>query len=303
MLKAFLTFYLTLTFILPLTAQEVDYTEHLDLAYAKEEGNPQDTLRKLNLVLPTAQDKPPLFIWIGGGAWSFVDRNVELPLARQFAQEGIAVATIGHRLSSGVWKDPERTTGVKHPAHIMDLALAVRWLIDQADEYGYDSNRVVVGGFSSGAHLAALISLDHSYLEAVDLDKSVLKGVIPVAGAYDIDSYYHGFLNSENSQHLAEQHVQAVFGETKKHFELASPTSYVSNISVPMLLMSEPGTYDYTKILEDLIKKEKFTAFDVVHIEEFDHAGLWRHLSNAGVSKYRDMMVEFIQDPQQTTNP
>ncbi len=98
------------------TFAQTEIIELKNLAYTESIDLPQDSLQQLNLVVPQS-DKPPLLIWIGGGAWSYGDRNLEMDIARQFAHEGIAVAAVGHRLSPAIWKNPSLISGIQHPAH------------------------------------------------------------------------------------------------------------------------------------------------------------------------------------------
>lgn len=270
--------------------------EIMDLAYLSPEDTQVDTLQQLNLVLPEGVDNPPLFIWIGGGAWSFVNRHMEMDLARQFAHEGIAVASVGHRLSRGAFSPGAHDVGVQHPAHIEDLAAAFHWLKQQADEYGYDADRIIVGGFSSGAHLAALLGSDPSYLKSYGYSTTDIKAIIPVAGAYDIEDYYGVFANNEDPgvQAMAETHVMDVFGP-QEGFTAASPSSYIESLEIPMLLISEGGLYNYTKLYEELLWESDYRQCQILHVFDKDHAGLWRDISHNEHSFTRNAMVHFIQ--------
>ena len=99
-------------------------TEHHDLLYVPTDAVEADSVQRLNLVLPTDVEQPPLLLWIGGGAWSYVNRAMEMDIARRMAAEGMAVASVGHRLSAAVWQNPALDEGVQHPAHIEDIASA-----------------------------------------------------------------------------------------------------------------------------------------------------------------------------------
>ncbi len=268
--------------------------ETSDISYLVENEIQDENLQKFNLVIPKGVDNPPLFIWIGGGAWAFVNRHQEMNFARKMAKEGFAVASLGHRLSPGVWRDPSLTTGVKHPTHISDVAQAFKWLYEKADSYGYNPDQIFIGGFSSGAHLSTLLSMDTRYLEKLGLSQDHIKGVIPVGGGYDIVAYREVFVNGPNPA-MAVQHVDAVFGDTKDAHIDASPTSYLDNLKVPMLIFSEDMTYNYTKIFEDAMRGTDFRDFEVVHVHTLDHAGLWRNISNEKNSRYRNMMVDFMR--------
>lgn len=273
------------------------FTEVNNLLYLDADEVEVDSLQRLNLIVPKGVDNPPLLIWIGGGAWSYVDRHVEMDLARKMAQKGIAFASIGHRLSSAVWRFPERTEGVQHPAHVEDVAKACKWLFDHAKEYGYDQANFFIGGFSSGAHLAALLTLDDQYLKAVGLSVDNFKGVIPMSGTYDIIDYHSAFANSENenSRRLTKQHVEAVFGDSEEDFIKASPVTFLNNLKLPMLIFSDMGLYNYTNLFEQKIRNEtEFTDFQVINVHKLNHAELWRDISLAEKSIYREMITYFI---------
>ncbi len=265
-----------------------------DLLYIDSSLVDNDSLQRLNLVIPENAGDIPLFIWIGGGAWAYGDRHGEMDLARMFAKEGIAVASLGHRMSPAVWRDPTLTEGVQHPAHVQDIAAAFKWLYDHAGAYGYDRNQIFIGGYSSGGHLAALLSLDERFLTEVGLKKQDIKGVIPIAGAYDISDYHAAFLNGSRPE-LATLHVEAIFGNTAAHWAEASPTSYVETMSVPMLLISERNSFNYTRIFEEVIRATNFSDFSVIHVSEMGHGEFWKHLSQAASSSYRDAIIAFIR--------
>ena len=271
--------------------QSGNYKIHMDLLYA---GN-SDSLQSLNLVLPEADTESfPLLVWIGGGAWSYGDKNQEMDLGEKFADAGIAVASIGHRLSPAIWRDSTLSSGIQHPKHVEDVAAAVSWLINHADSYGYDSEKLFIGGFSSGGHLAALLVLDPSYLDSYGLSPKLFKGMIPISGAYDIINYHEVFLNG-NSPELAEEHVDAVFGSGKKAHQNASPVNYLEQLSVPILLMSDGVVYRYSKLFEDRILETEFRDLQVVYAYALSHADLWKDLSFAENSKYREIIISFIQ--------
>jgi len=274
--------------------QSTEYTIHKDLAYLKKELTTNDSLQRLNLVVPNSNASSPLLIWIGGGAWSYVDRNQEMGLAKKMAAEGIAVASIGHRLSPATWRDSTLNTGIQHPKHIEDLAASVKWLYNNAANYGYDQEKMFIGGYSSGGHLAALICLDSTYLSDVGLSPQLFKGVIPISGTYDIADY-HEVLQNSGRPELAELHVEAVFGSTSEGFLNASPTSYLDQLSVPMLLMSDNNMYNYSKLFEEGIRETAFRAVQVVYSYQLSHGELWKNLSFAEISPYRDIIINFIK--------
>ena len=275
-----------------LFAQQVEPKTFPDLQY---HPNPtEDSLQRLNLVMPQGGKTPPLLVWIGGGAWSYVNRHMEMDLAGRFAAEGIAVASVGHRLSEALWTDPPKVGGIQHPEHIKDIAHAFKWLHDHATEYGYDRNNIFVGGFSSGAHLTALLAMDARYLKAQGLSQEHIRGIIPVGGTYDIENYHSVFVG--NPRDLDKLHVESVFGETAEGWRDASPTNYVEQLRVPMLLMSENNTFNYCRIFEDALRETEYREFETIHVHSLGHGPLWQNLSRSDDSPWRDAMVQFIHD-------
>lgn len=268
--------------------------EYNDLLYVDEELVENDSLQRLNLVVPITDEQCPLLIWIGGGAWSYVDRNQEKDFARQMGSRGIAVASVGHRLSPAIWKDSTLSHGIQHPKHIEDVATSVKWLYDQASDYGYDRENIFVGGFSSGGHLAALLGLDTTYINQAGLSANVFKGLIPISGTYDVSDYHAAFANGSKPE-LAELHVQAVFGNTEEEFSDASPISYLENLSVPMLIMSDGKVAHYTRLFEDRILETEFRNFQVVYSYNLSHGDFWRDISISEESVNRATIITFIK--------
>ena len=291
MLKLLSTSLALFTWFQGLAQESENYLIISDIPYYQ--GEDYDAANhKLNLVIPEHANNPPLLIWIGGGAWSYVDRQVEMELAKKIAKEGIAVASVGHRLSPATWKDPKLDTGIQHPEHILDISRAVKFLLESAEVYGYSESNFIIGGFSSGAHLAALLVMDPSYLEAQQIPVSLIKGAIPIAGTFDIPHYYQ--VMSAGHQALADNHIGGVFGLSSEAQLHASPTSYLQHLETPLLLIACANTRGYHQYFEDRLIDFGFNSYQAIY-PDYGHSDLWRHLSNAQMSDYRDLMVEFIQ--------
>ncbi|MCL6265105.1 alpha/beta hydrolase [Flagellimonas myxillae] len=266
--------------------------EFFDLPYYQ--GADADSIKhKLNLFVPQGVQNPPLLLWIHGGAWAFGGRKFESNLARKFAREGVAVAAISYRLSPGTWRNPKFKEGIQHPEHIKDVARAFAWVHDNGRTYGYDTHSIFVSGYSAGGHLAALLSMDPTYLHAVGKSVRDVRGAIPIAGAYDISAYHQSHLKY-NGREMAEKHVQAVFGNTEASFRNASPTSFVNNQWVPMLVISERETYDYTRLLENAAKQAEYHHMQFHHISNEDHESLLDNLAKSDQSPYRKMILDYI---------
>ena len=121
-------------------------TAHRGLPYAQVDG--QKLL--LDLFLPKdVSTKPALFVWIHGGGWTKGSRQGVNPMVLRLVGDGYAAASIDYRLEGLA----------SHPKQIHDCKGAIRWLRAKAAEYGYDPDRVAVGGGSAGGHLSLLVGL------------------------------------------------------------------------------------------------------------------------------------------------
>ncbi|MCH6259367.1 DUF885 family protein [Puniceicoccaceae bacterium K14] len=95
--------------------------------YSGKDSHPDK--HKLDLCLPVGDPTAPLLLWIHGGAWSTGDRKSQTEIAMRFAERGVGVAAISHRLSQPHTPgNHELTSEVQHPEHIKDVARAFAWL-------------------------------------------------------------------------------------------------------------------------------------------------------------------------------
>ena len=264
-----------------------------DLAYYT--GPDRDTVKHaLNLFVPEGVENPPVMLWIHGGAWAFGGRTLESELATRFAEAGVAVAAMSYRLSPATWADPPKAHGVQHPAHIEDVARAFAWLKAHGAEYGIATDQIFVSGYSAGGHLSALLALDGRYLAAHQLCPTDILGVIPVAGAYDLEAY-HQALADYRGMGFADAHVKGVFGSAEGAFEVASPTTYLEHSQVPMWVISEGDTYNYTLTLERAVKAQNVPHITFTHWREENHQSLATCLAQPDC-EYREAMVQWIRD-------
>jgi arylformamidase len=144
-----------------------------DIPYAGVE----DEKRTLDVYSPTDAKKLPVVFWIHGGGWQAGDKSDVKLKPQWFMEKGFVFVSINYRLLPAV----EMGTLTR------DVAKAFGWVEKHIAEYGGDPKRVLVGGHSAGAQLAALICIDERYLKEEGVSFDVLKGCVPVDGdTYDV---------------------------------------------------------------------------------------------------------------------
>jgi acetyl esterase/lipase len=145
----------------------------LDIPYAGVE----DAKRTLDVYAPAGAKALPVLFWIHGGGWETGDKAAVKTKPEWFMDRGFVFVSTNYRLEPAV--DMGTLT--------RDVAKSFRWVQDHIGEYGGDAKRVVVGGHSAGAQLAALLCTDERYLKEEGVSFDVLKGCIPVDGdTYDV---------------------------------------------------------------------------------------------------------------------
>ncbi|MDE2892294.1 MAG: alpha/beta hydrolase [Chloroflexota bacterium] len=77
-------------------------------------------------------------------------------LGRMIANQGVAVAMVDFRNCVVPSSAPEIAP---YPAGLNDCVSGLKWLISRADEWGIDTNRIVVSGSSGGGNLALALGL------------------------------------------------------------------------------------------------------------------------------------------------
>lgn len=213
-------------------------------------------------------------------------------ICRKFAEQGIAVASVGHRLSPALIWEPKNEEGVKHPEHVKDIAQSIKWIYEHAEEYGYSQENIIVGGYSSGAHLAALVAMDGRHLRNIGLSPDVIKAIIPVAGGFDIPHYREAMIIEDPA--LEKNHINVVFGDTHEEHVDSSPTTYIDSLKHPMLMISENYTYPFHKIFEEQLAERKYPKFETLNFHDESHGSLWMKMGREENNLCRKYILDYI---------
>lgn len=88
----------------------------------------------------------PLVLICPGGGYEHISVREGEPIAFQFLAAGCHAAVLQYDVAGD---------GMEHPLPLMELAWAVGYVREHADEYAIDRNKIVIAGFSAGGHLAA----------------------------------------------------------------------------------------------------------------------------------------------------
>ena len=118
--------------------------------------------QRLDVYVPDGLAGPaPVVVFFYGGRWEVGNKG-------DFRFVGQALAARG---LIAVIPDYRRYPEVRFPAFVADGAAAVAWVRDNIAGLGGDPGSLHLMGHSAGAHIAALLALDHRYLAAAGVDR------------------------------------------------------------------------------------------------------------------------------------
>jgi acetyl esterase/lipase len=201
---------------------------HRDLPTAPT-GNPRHAVDVYTA--PGAKDRPVVF-WIHGGGWQAGSKADVDRKPQAFVEKGFVLVSAGYRLL------PEATIREMGA----DLAKALRWVREHAKEYGGDPDRIVVGGHSAGAQLAALICTDDRFLKAEGVPMSALRGCFPVDG----DTYDVPMQIATVAERIANIYRRK-FGDEKSQRDLSPVTHVAPGRNIPPFLILHVAEHPETK--------------------------------------------------------
>ena len=267
---------LALFFASPLVAAEPKV--HRGIAYAE----PKDEQQSLDVYAPAEGKNLPVVIWIHGGGWKAGDKSSVQKKPQVFMDKGFVFVAINYRFVPKV--TVKEMTG--------DIAKAIRWVHDHAQEYGGDPKSIFVMGHSAGAHLAALVCTDDRYLKAEGLSLSIIKGCVPVdVSVYDIPK------RLKEGGMVPPASFKAIFGETEESQRDLSPVAHVSkgkNIP-PFLILhvaDRADTNSQSQWFAEKLKEAGVSA-KVVAAEGTNHGTINANLGMSG-DKPTQEMWEFM---------
>lgn len=149
-------------------------------SYLQVPDAPSDltTLEVIRPELAPGCGPTPVMVWVHGGGWSVGDRRQGLTdKIELFTSMGWTFVSVNYRLSPAV----------QYPVHNDDVAAAIDWVADHADELGVDPSRLSVMGHSAGAGILAGVVADRDHLAGVGRTPGELRcAVLLDTEGYDV---------------------------------------------------------------------------------------------------------------------
>lgn len=218
--------------------------------------------QQLDIYMPSrVVDGSPVVVFFYGGSWKNGEKGNYAFVGRSLGSRGFITVIPDYRLY------PE----VTFPAFVEDGAKVLAWV---GEYVGQASNGVVVMGHSAGAHTAALLALDRSYLEAAGQSPGMIRGMIGLAGPYGFNP-------------MKFRSTRPIFAGIDD-IEKAIPVTFACSATVPLLLIHG---IDDSVVLPKNSRELKRLAYgcagDVkyVELEDIGHVSILLGLSDSFLAK------------------
>lgn len=198
----------------------------LDLAFGPLERNRIDFLK--------AADGAPTLVFIHGGYWQMRSKHTFTFCAAGPLAHGINVALMGYTLAPQASLDQM----------VDEIHAGLDYLVSELPALGGNPQRIILSGWSSGGHLAAM-TLDHPAAKA---------GLV-ISGVYDLEPIRHIYVNEK-------------LGLDEAAARRNSPQLQPARGAVPLTLLAGSGEVPQMRVQTRNFASARRQAGALVHYEE-----------------------------------
>lgn len=257
-----------------------------DVVYATANNTPL----KLDIWYQHQDKEPrPTLVYFHGGGWIFGAKTYSMLHYLPFLEKGWRVVDVEYRMASNSYA----------PAAVEDTRCALRWIFNNAEQWKFDTSKIVLTGHSAGGHLALITGmlpdktpLDNNCYDARPMPKPA--AIINWYGISDVNDVIAG-PNLKNyavmwmgSQPNADAIAKSV-----------SPLTYVRKDLPPIISIhgdaDDVVPYSHSTRLHEALEKVKVTNklftvkggghgqfTDSDYVESFEH--IWAFLKEIKVT-------------------
>lgn len=163
---------------IPLTRPHKGLDKMMRIKYGEGKRAALDIARKSG-----TREKFPLLVYIHGGGFLSGNRTSRRFYCYNWAEKGYVTANIGY----------DYALDAEHPEHIRQIFKGIEFVLDRAEEYGIDTDKVVVAGESAGGYFAALVAAVASHpslyeelgIEFAYKDSFTVAACVTLSGLFD----------------------------------------------------------------------------------------------------------------------
>lgn len=133
----------------------------------------------------TQEGGAPIYIFIHGGYWRALDKDIFLALCAPLAARGFVAVNVDYGLR------PDFTV----PEIVAQVLQAIAFIANNAVRYGGRADRMVLCGHSAGGHMVAwAATVDWQALGVKEIE---ISAVVPVSGLFDLEPLLATSINDD----------------------------------------------------------------------------------------------------------
>ncbi|MEO0769380.1 MAG: alpha/beta hydrolase [Cyanobacteria bacterium J06649_4] len=179
-------------------------------------ANPAGAPLYLDLYQPETVGQYPAVVMLYGGGWSTGSSAENEAMGRFLAARGYVVVAIDYR----------HTPDYQFPAQLEDVRTALSFILERADEYEIERDRIALMGWSAGAHLAMLAGFQPGFPTI----RGSIKSIVNFYGPVDLA---RGYAEPPSPDPLDVRQVLLAFlggspAEKPAAYAAASPITFVT---------------------------------------------------------------------------
>lgn len=239
-----------------------------------------DHRQVIDVYLAPKARRAPLIVYIHGGGWS-AGAQGDGSKAAFFAEQGLRYAAIAYRLV------PDATV----EQQLADLAQGIAAVRKQARALAINPDRIILFGHSSGAHLAALLATNPTWLEAAGVPfRSVQAAFLLDGAAYDVEAAMRGIA-------AGSPFYVGAFGFDPVRLAMLSPIHHVGGADAPYWLIvhnrDRSPLDDQGAMLAGALMTAGASA-SFMRLGGSSHMGLLNNLGNKG-DPASEILIKFLR--------
>jgi len=271
------------------TNKPAEFEQLMTTQQYKTVQNTDENLLSLDIYYRNDTDlKKPVVIYVHGGGWSIGDKANNLDnKINLFESLNYVFVSVNYRLSPlPSQSEPDR---IKYPIHNIDIADAIKWVLDNIAQYGGNQEKIALLGHSAGAHLVSLTGTNRTFIEQTGYSLSNIKGVASI----DTEGYNVRKEVLDGNQ----VYINAFGTDEQENFDASPLFNVENNVDNPKFFIAKRGSASRIEIADMFIQELNDNNVETYQVNgsEYDHNGINNAIGNQGETTISLPLIEFFE--------